>query len=380
MVRERHPEIRGLMGGFGKSLENLVRAIRPYLKPSYRSAFASLKARGMSQRKPGEPLVCFDFSNQAIDAVGGRYYFSLVLDFIDAGYFPVFTARRGTVSTFGTSPIKSLLLPKRLGVVERLEEIDGPFVLVTDSEEVKAANAQVIRMDYTWRTPGAPGEVAFPVFVHPRIAVMDQIPMKEASGKPRQARIFFGGNTSPDKYDKNVIGELYGMLTRREMLAVARGTVGEEGTWLPKDADEWLGSDEPRTFVLCETQHCRIPRERWLDAMAKADFFLACPGVGMPLCHNLIEAMAAGAIPILQYTRYLDPPLRDGIECLAFHDAESLEALIERVVGMDPAEVERLREGVKTYFNEWQAPGMFARNLVTPPAERLLINSYRVPR
>ena len=49
----------------------------------------------------------------------------------------------------------------------------------------------------------------------------------------------------------------------------------------------------------------RIKAEAALDALAKADFFLACPGVGMPLCHNLIEAIAAGAIPILQYAAYL---------------------------------------------------------------------------
>ncbi len=336
-------------------------------------------ARGLSQRKPGEPIVVCDFTNPAIDAVGGRYYFSLVLDLIDAGYFPVFTPHRVTVSTFGTSRVKSLLLDRRLGMVKSLAEIDEPFLLITDSNSISPHALRTVIVDYAQRIPRAADEVAFPVFVHPQIAVKGHLPIDYDVAAKRPARIFFGGNTSEGKYDKNVIGEVYSMLTRREMLEIVRAEVGEAEIFRPTGAADWLASDEPHAFVLCETQHCKIPPERWLEAMGKGDFFLACPGVGMPLCHNLVESLAAGAVPILQYARYLSPELVDGVNCLAFHDAESLQKVIARVLAMPETEISELRNGAKAYYDAFLAPGQFAKRLLAENST-LLMNAYRVPR
>ncbi len=368
------------MEAAGKKLERFIRSVRPYLRPSYRRAFSALKARGMAQRLPGEPVVCFDLADQAIDAVGGRYYFGLVLDFIHAGYFPVFIPHRVTLSSFGTSPIKSLLLPRRLGVIDSPHAIAEPFLLITDTTAPVPAQARVIRMDYTWRLPASAAEMPLPMFLHPRIGAMERTPVDYAPREERPVRLFFGGNTSPGKYDKDVIGAKYGMLTRRQMLAAADAAIGKDRTYFPAEGEAWLASRDPHEFVLCETQHCKIPQPRWLEAMGKADFFLACPGVGMPLCHNLIESLAAGTVPILQYQDYLSPPLEDGVDCLAFRDAESLEKVLDRVMRMGQSEVAALREGAGSYFRAHHAPGAFARKLLASPAERLLINSYRVPR
>ncbi|NJM36385.1 MAG: hypothetical protein HC845_00075 [Akkermansiaceae bacterium] len=103
--------------------------------------------------------------------------------------------------------------------------------------------------------------------MHPQITTQVNLPYHYQIDVPRTARIFFGGNTEEGKYDKNVIREVYGMLTRREMLANAPDTA-----YKPKVAADWLSSNEEHSYVLCETQHCRIPQERWLDALAKADF------------------------------------------------------------------------------------------------------------
>ena len=130
------------MQNIGKSLEALARKLRPYLLPSYFKTYKALIARGLSQRRRNEPIVCCDLSRSAIDAVGGRYYFSLVRDLIDAGYFPVFVAHRGTLSTFGTAPLKSSLLGERLGVIRSLGELQEPFFLITDQETPPALNAK----------------------------------------------------------------------------------------------------------------------------------------------------------------------------------------------------------------------------------------------
>jgi glycosyltransferase involved in cell wall biosynthesis len=134
--------------------------------------------------------------------------------------------------------------------------------------------------------------------------------------------------------------------------------------------------------VLCETQHCNIPRERWLEALSKADFFLACPGVGMPLCHNVIEALATGCIPILQYADYLPPPLQDGVNCLAFKTSAELQEIAARALTMSPGQIHTLRGNVRAYYDGFLAPKRFTEKLFSGlRRERtLLINAYRVPR
>jgi hypothetical protein len=372
-----------MIARFGKSLEAGARILRPFLLPSYRRAFTQLVARGLKQHPIGTPIVCCDFSNPAIDSVGGRYYFSLVRDLIDAGYFPVFTARRSTLSTFGTSALKSLLLPQALGVVHDPAEIKQAYFLITDTPAKPSVHAQrTITVDYQWRLASAPNEIEFPVFVHPWIASGTQLPHAYDLTATRSARLFFGGNTESGKYDKDVLRDTYQMLSRREMLKIAEDHFPAHQIHRPREASTWLASPESHTYVICETQHCKIPQNRWIDALAKADFFLACPGVGMPLCHNLIESLAAGTIPILQYADYLPDPLRNGIDCLTFTDAASLGAVLETARTMTPSEIHKLRANVMAYYQEFLAPGRFAQRLFSgpDPEKTLLLNAYRIPR
>jgi hypothetical protein len=367
------------MRRLGKSLEALARKSRPYVLPSYRRAFSRLLARGMSQRREGEPIVCCDFSSQAIDAVGGRYCFGLVRDLIAAGFFPVFTARRATLSTFGSHSLKSLLLGERFGVVRSIDDIAEPFYLITDDAAAESEHAEkIVLVDYEWRVCQGSGEIAFPFFVHPWVSSLSAPKGKE----PLPSRLFFAGNTEAGKYDKDVIRDLYRMLSRREMLKVAIESIPSHQIFRPIDAEAWLNSNEFHDFVFCETQHCKIPPQRWLEALAKADFFLACPGVGMPLCHNLIEAMAAGSVPILQYGNYLTPPLSDRVNCISFKDAHGLKAAIQEIFEMSDCEIATMRANVRTHYDVHFAPGRFAQRLFSGSDKKriLLLNDYRVPR
>lgn len=368
-----------MSGHIGKSLEAAVRKIRPYFLPSCRRTFSVLVSRGMRERREGEPVVCCDFSDPAIDAVGGRYYCGLVRDLISAGYFPVFTARRATLSTFGSSRMKSALLEERLGVVSSTDDLDEPFFLITDDPLATPELAErIVLVDYEWRRSREKNEIAFPFFMHPNIDPKRRSPQDDI----RVARLFFGGNTREGKYDRTVIRDTYGMLSRREMLEVASATVPTEEIHRPDHADTWLDSSEYCPFVLCETQKCEIRQDRWLEALAKADFFLACPGVGMPLCHNLIESLAAGCVPILQYGSYLTPPLQHRSNCLAFHDARTLADIVSEIFAMSPEKIADLRANVRAYYDDYLAPGRFSMRLFGGSRERriLLLNDYRVPR
>jgi hypothetical protein len=366
----------------GRYFEKLGWGLRLHLHPAHRRAFRRMLSYGMKNHRDDDNVVACDFSNIAVDAVGGRYYAGMVRDFIEAGYYPVFVAHRATVSSFVTKGKKSMLLEKRFGVIRSLDELRKPYFLITDgSKPAPPLAAKVIRMVYERRLCRSEEDIEMPFFVHPYVGARIKLPHPYRIDEERKARIFFGGNTTEHRYSKNVIGENYGMLTRREMLAVTIGTAGD-GIHRPKDAIAWLSSNDFHPFVMFETQTGGIPRDRWIDALASADFFLACPGVEMPLCHNLIEAMAAGAVPILQYANYLPVHLENRVNALTFHDAASLRQAVETALGMSRDEVMRMRGNVHEYYQKHLAPGCFARRLFGGAATRrnLLFNAYRVPR
>ena len=366
----------------GKNLEEFFRRMRPHFSPSHRRAYGRMLGRGLSDHREGEPIVVCDLANAAIDAVGGRYYSGMVRDFIDAGFFPVFVAHLTTVSSFVMKGKKSFLLENRFGVVRSLKELHKPYFLITDLEGPAPELAtKVVRMVYDHRLRESDEDVEMPFFVHPFIGARIKLPHPYRIEDPRMTRIFFGGNTTEDRYSKDSIGKTYRILTRRQMLDVATETVGE-GIHRPTNAIEWLASGEWHPFVMFETQKGGIPRERWVDALASSDFFLACPGVDMPLCHNLIEAMAGGAIPILQYAAYLPTPLENRVNALTFDSADSLRETVKTALGMSPAEVVRMRANVSAYYQKHLAPGCFARRLFDggPTRKNLLFNAYRVPR
>lgn len=371
----RHP--------FLKKLEHKLRDLRPYVMPSFRKAYAELLKRNMHQHRPGEPIVCLDLADQAIDAVGGRYYCSLVRDVIDAGYFPVFVSWRGTFATFGTSRFKSRLLEERFGVVPCFCELHEPFVLITDlDDEPPPLASKVIRMDYTRRLCRSPEDVAFPVFVHPRLAPqLKTIALGDLDAK-RPVRLFFGGRTSKGAYDKDLMEKVYKVLSRRRMLDIACSRVDASEIVKPDDAGAWLDGNEKQRLVIFETQHQMIPRDRWLEALRKVDFFLACPGVDMPACHNLVESLAMGAIPILQYSQYMTPSLQHGVNCLSFHDEESLRRVVDEALHMSPQRIRELRRNARKHYEDFFAQGKFAQRLLQgpEPTRTLLLNEYRVPR
>ncbi|MBC8126174.1 MAG: hypothetical protein H8M99_03355 [Gloeobacteraceae cyanobacterium ES-bin-144] len=351
--------------------------------PSSRKAYSMMVKRGMNERRAGEPIVCFDLADLAIDAVGGRYYCSFVRDVIDAGYFPVFVAWRGTLTTFKTSRFKSRVVNERLGVARSPDEIKEPFILITDRDRKPPANAtRVVRMCYERRLCRSPEEIAFPVFVHPRLADKLTNASPADLDAKRKVRMFFGGRTSEGAYDKGVMHTVYHVLSRRKMLDVACSRLPDADILKPLNAVAWLDSNDSYRLVIFETQFQTIPHDRWLEALAKTDFFLACPGVDMPACHNLIESMATSAIPILQYAEYLTPPLQDGVNCLTFHDEESLLQVVDRALNMGDDEICMLRRNVKQHYDEYMANGKFAKRLFSGPHTRrtLLLNEYRVPR
>ena len=374
------------MKSLGKKLERLIHHFRSYF---VRSHYASAKI-ALSKSVPipqDKPLCVFDFNSTQIDNVGGRYMHHLITDFEEQGFHICFTDRFRFLATFTKRYCKILLLDHIFSIIPSAKSYPQASVVVTDMKHAPAnPNQKVIIVKYEEKIPPSTESNAFtlPFFIHPQVHDSGQLDLLDREGlttKTRSMRILFAGNDKYPVYDNPLLPNRYNILSRHRCLETLRETLPPEQLYNPKAYENLFDSPHEPAFTLSSYPSCEIPQALWLKTVAEADFYLATPGVHMPFCHNLIEALAAGSIPILQYPQYLQPNLEHSKNCLVFDDAQSLTSVVKFAMSASPKEVARLRKGAMQFYQDYLTPGSFAKKMLEHSSNEvtLYFNAYRVP-
>ena len=50
------------------------------------------------------------------------------------------------------------------------------------------------------------------------------------------------------------------------------------------------------------------------------------------MCHNAIEAMAVGTVPVLEYASLFSPPLEHGVNCIDLSSFEDIDDAIKEIL------------------------------------------------
>jgi hypothetical protein len=181
---------------------------------------------------------------------------------------------------------------------------------------------------------------------------------------PKSMRIFFSGDV--DGYIRNRIRYPTEKLPRLTIINAIRERFAEWLTVVKSEAelatDLAAGRCRDR-FVLAEPESFRIDISRWLPTIASADFFLCPPGYVMPMCHNTVEAMAVGTIPIINYPEWFQPGLVHLENCVAFGDADDLIRQLHAVIAMEPRRIAEMRQNVVKYYESSLTAESFARRI-----------------
>lgn len=111
-------------------------------------------------------------------------------------------------------------------------------------------------------------------------------------------------------------------------------------------------------IILIDTAAMKLPLESLRVNLAKFHFFMALPGLVMPLCHNIIEAMSVACIPVLQkkYAQLFRPALQDGVNAIVFEDLKDLYSKIEVSFHLNQAQLQVLHQNVLDYYATYLTP------------------------
>ena len=189
----------------------------------------------------------------------------------------------------------------------------------------------------------------------------------------RTTRVLFAGNTDATLYDDTLtpmaVRRQHGVeLSRHAAFQLLQESLASDEVHVARtEADlGWTFDERSRDGVLLVGWN-GYRDEDWIRVLGSADFFLALPGVFMPFSHNVIEAMAAGCVPVLSYPGWFAPSLEDGVNCLVYRDEADLLDVVRRAAAMPASQVARLRAGSQDYYDRYLAPAVVPQRLAELP-------------
>lgn len=170
----------------------------------------------------------------------------------------------------------------------------------------------------------------------------------------RRVRILFSGNTRESIYSGRGIWRKFnpGILSRAKIIAFINHEFRQH-IFTVKSREDWeeiLKEGEQPKIVIVDNEYFRIPSKEWRLSLSLSDFFVCPPGKDMPMCHNSIEAMSVGTIPLINYPDWFSPNLEAAESCIAFHDTDGLRLAVKSILEMNPEQIYQLRSNVIHYY------------------------------
>lgn len=191
----------------------------------------------------------------------------------------------------------------------------------------------------------------------------------------RKRSIFFAGNFNAAVYKRLSKNKKFEMIDRVEIGKLLGGLTNCR---FPKSYDELMENHADGMIDIVQQANFKVPMEALRPIIARYAFFIACPGVDMPLSHNLIEAMSVGAIPIIhqEYADMLAPQLQDMENALVYTNATFLE-VIQKALALRPEEITLISANVLSYYDLHLTPKGIVEKLISADYDEYFLNAER---
>ena len=202
------------------------------------------------------------------------------------------------------------------------------------------------------------GEVIeIPFSMHPMQYYTNQIAkIPDLRTTVRKIRIFFGGNTNKQAYQGKSVPQ-YGQLNRHEATELIINSIKETETITDLQTFNALVENDKsfvNKFILLKADESgQLKTEDWLATIAKSQFFMCFSGTTRPVCHNAVEAMSVGTIPIISYQDWFFPALEHMKNAIVYSGKEDLIQKIRQVMEMPEAQVQEISKKVMDYYDQF---------------------------
>lgn len=319
-----------------------------------------LTKKRLVNSKNGVNTVFFDL----IKINNQRLYSHLIISFHEQGYNIYLKHNLRVLSDmheYGVSLMKlrNLRLFKRYGS-SKINH--NTYICDHDNPDLRFPNRVRLNDDITSLLPICPSSISdcIPFYMSPYLRFSgyhNSIPILRSSQK--KIRIIFSGNAAIQNYDSPIYERYHKKLSRYKMLRIVESMLSQHEVVFTDDLEQYSEKQYENRLVISEWSRSslkkrevagRIADEKWLNLLSSADFLLACPGVFQPLCHNLIEAMSVGVIPILEHPEFMNPPLEDGINALVFNGETELINKIKEAINMPGSKIKYIQKCVISYY------------------------------
>ncbi len=309
-----------------------------------------------------------------------RYLYLLIKFFHASGYEVVFKANPYFMWNLIEDNFSKLLLTEDR-VTFSVKKPEGYDLLISDSN-----SSNVISVDYftgllhgTQKSCDLVEEYYIPMAMHPAMYSDDLWNLEIDTFSERNNSVFFAG--SFDEGSRNFFSGykqlskdgIFEVLDRIEICKL----LIEENAFFPQSYEALIRSvnQKEKQIIIVDTEKFSIPIRDLRKLLARYIFFLACPGVIMPLSHNIVEAMSVGTIPIVEkvYAELFIPPLQHGKNAVVFDGRESLLKQIESAFLMDAEEVSRMISNVLAYYENYLSPYKVVEHIVRNKPRRMYL-------
>jgi len=288
-----------------------------------------------------------------------RYFYSFV-KFLDIeGHAVILRARPETVDLINRSQYANTVLSERLVALAKAS-IGGRWLIADQGGGITLE-------PYDFIPSEDPSVVDIPMAQHPAMYSHGYWNQQVIPSSP-QASILFLGNSSSELYSRITTDGLFDVIDRVRLREVLHRLPACRAA----KAGIKCGVQVPGIQMI-DSVVSQVAMEDFRQVVSGFGFFLCAPGVFMPLCHNLVEAMSVGTVPIIQkaYADLMVPPLTDGLNAVVFNDEAQLLERVDKILQMPASRIGELREGVRDYYENHLTPRAVVGKVLAPGVRKI---------
>ncbi len=291
---------------------------------------------------------------------GGRHLFTIAYYSSENGT-PTYLRCSGLILSGIAHKIhgKQMLEASHVGYLHPSQPLPKDALILRDHEVTELQTKQLtelghrcFRMKIGRDLPTEPPVMPYPM--HPytlqalrrnHLATLRQI-------EQRECLVLFAG-CQKSRYGTSWMEEQFKILSRLDCLKTVRETFSNDVVQSMEQAHQRTEqSRSTKEIRILDSKEHPISAKNWLPTLAKSHFFLCGPGGRQPICHNLVESMAVGTIPIIEYGDRIHPELIDGENAICFQGKAGLIDAIHRIRSMNLEEISQLQKRVGIFHDQ----------------------------